>query len=184
MTRAEAIKILKAAETDRFPYEPQKLVEAFELAIASLETDEAYQLEYERTTKNDLPKYCDRNICLKNEYNNIGCEDCEVTKSQEPTTKNDLGVDIFDKAINQSDLEEWIMETFPDWCEGDVRLIMNHMDEMPSVTPQEPKTGHWITKPHVYGVTYCSECDFELKIDNTNYCPNCGAKMEVEDGND
>lgn len=43
---------------------------------------------------------------------------------------------------------------------------------------QEPKTGHWITKPHVYGVTYCSECDFELKIDNTNYCPNCGAKME------
>ena len=49
--------------------------------------------------------------------------------------------------------------------------------EMPSVTPQEPKTGHWITKPHVYGVTYCSECDFELKIDNTNYCPNCGAKM-------
>ena len=38
-------------------------------------------------------KYCDRNICLKNEYNNVGCEDCEVTKSQEPTTKNDLAVD-------------------------------------------------------------------------------------------
>ena len=57
---------------------------------------------------------------------------------KEPKTKNDLGVDKFDKAINQSDLEEWIMETFPDWCVGDVRLIMNHMDEMPSVTPQEP----------------------------------------------
>lgn len=42
---------------------------------------------------------------------------------------------------------------------------------------QEPKTGHWVTKPHVYGATYCSECDFELKIDDTNYCPNCGAKM-------
>ena len=23
---------------------------------------------------------CDRNICLKNEYNNIGCEDCVVTR--------------------------------------------------------------------------------------------------------
>ena len=57
---------------------------------------------------------------------------------KEPKTKNDLGVDKFDKAINQSDLEEWIMETFPDWCVGDVRQIMNHMDEMPSVTPQEP----------------------------------------------
>lgn len=42
---------------------------------------------------------------------------------------------------------------------------------------QEPRKGHWITRPHVYGVTYCSECDFELKIDNTNYCPNCGCKM-------
>ena len=72
-------------------------------------------LEQEPTTKNDSPKYCDRSICLKNEYNNVGCEDCEVTKSQEPTqspiidwnnchtseqldsiatTKNDLGVDL------------------------------------------------------------------------------------------
>lgn len=26
--------------------------------------------------------YCDRNICLQNEYNNIGCEDCVVTKGE------------------------------------------------------------------------------------------------------
>ena len=32
------------------------------------------------------PKYCDRKICLKNEYNGIGCDECEVTKSQEPKT--------------------------------------------------------------------------------------------------
>ena len=37
------------------------------------------------------PKYCDRNICLRNEYNNIGCDECEVTKSQEPKT------DVLDK---------------------------------------------------------------------------------------
>lgn len=37
--------------------------------------------------------------------------------------------------------------------------------------------GKWITKPLIYGVTYCSECDFELKINNTNFCPNCGADM-------
>lgn len=43
---------------------------------------------------------------------------------------------------------------------------------------QKPRKGKWISKPHVYGVTYCSECNFELKIDDTNYCPNCGAKME------
>jgi hypothetical protein len=38
-----------------------------------------------------------------------------------------------------------------------------------------------LRRPHVYGVTYCSICDFELKIDNTNYCPHCGAKMESEE---
>lgn len=42
---------------------------------------------------------------------------------------------------------------------------------------QEPRKGHWIEKPHVYGVVFCSECGFELRIDNTNYCPNCGVKM-------
>ena len=31
------------------------------------------------------PAYCDRNICLRNEYNGIGCDECEVTKSQEPS---------------------------------------------------------------------------------------------------
>ena len=46
---------------------------------------------------------------------------------------------------------------------------------------QEPRKGHWLRRPHVYGVAYCSICDFELKIDNTNYCPNCGAKMESEE---
>lgn len=45
---------------------------------------------------------------------------------------------------------------------------------------QKPKIGHWILKPHIYGVVFCSECGFELKINNTNYCPNCGAKMEDE----
>ena len=28
-------------------------------------------------------KNCDRNICISNEYNGIGCDECEVTKSRE-----------------------------------------------------------------------------------------------------
>jgi hypothetical protein len=60
--------------------------------------------------------------------------------------------------------------------------VVRGIHALPSVTPQEPKTGHWITRPHIYGVAFCSECGFELRIDNTNYCPNCGADMrEVEE---
>lgn len=50
------------------------------------------------------------------------------------------------------------------------------IDDAPTI--EERPKGEWITKHHVHGVTYCSECDFELKIDDTNFCPNCGARME------
>lgn len=55
--------------------------------------------------------------------------------------------------------------------------------QLPSVTPQ-PKTGHWITTRTFMhdGEYYCDKC----KSDSPNnekwdYCPNCGAKMEVND---
>ena len=40
----------------------------------------------------------------------------------------------FDRLINASDLTEWIVESFPDWCEGDVRSILDHIYEMPTHT--------------------------------------------------
>lgn len=56
------------------------------------------------------------------------------------------------------------------------------LSEVIKALEQEPRKGHWITRPHIYGVAFCSECGFELKINNTNYCPNCRADMrEVEE---
>ena len=48
--------------------------------------------------------------------------------------------------------------------------------ELPSVTPKE-KTAKWIYKQGIFGAVYCSKCDFELKTNNTKYCPNCGCQM-------
>lgn len=45
----------------------------------------------------------------------------------------------------------------------------------------ERKTGKWVVKPNEYGRAFCSVCDYELHINNTKYCPNCGAKMEVDE---
>lgn len=41
-------------------------------------------------------------------------------------------MDDFEKLINASDLIEWIMETYPDWCVGDVRSIVDHVKDLPS----------------------------------------------------
>lgn len=52
---------------------------------------------------------------------------------------------------------------------ADVRWLMG--------LPSAQRKGKWIHKPGIYGVVYCSECDFELHINDTPYCPNCGAEM-------
>ena len=58
---------------------------------------------------------------------------------------------------------------------------------LPSVTPQEPKTGHWM-KSNIGGAKVCSVCNAHMGLSSFKFCPNCGAKMvepqesEVEDG--
>ena len=100
-------------------------------------TDEIIKaLEQDPTTKNDSLKYCDRNICLKNEYNNIGCEDCEVTKSQKSTTKNDLGEDCVSRRAVDSLIWQYLRKETDDTI-----AFYEHFLDLPSVTPQEPR---WI----------------------------------------
>lgn len=95
----------------------------------------------------------------------------------------------FEKLINASDLIEWIMETYPDWCEGAVRGIVDHVDEMPSAQPE--RTGRWCFNTD--GQLVCSNCydiptnrillNADMIFDMTpiqkkmKFCPNCGARM-------
>lgn len=46
---------------------------------------------------------------------------------------------------------------------------------------QQPKTGHWIDVEILDSALWheCSECG-ETEFYATDYCPNCGARMEVE----
>ena len=51
--------------------------------------------------------------------------------------------------------------------------------DMPSVTPKA-KTGQWIDVGIEGLVFECSICGIKKTIES-HFCPNCGAKMEVED---
>ena len=99
---------------------------------------------------------------------------------QEPTTKNDLGVDL----VSRADVLKLMQDNWHthngDWA---MQESMDDIRALPSVTPQEPRKGHWIVEK---GGSYlgqrnacCSNCkDFYTNDWNVmNYCPNCGADM-------
>ena len=59
----------------------------------------------------------------------------------------------------------------------------HYINELPSVNPQEPRTGRWIE--HIERDDYndhediwyeCDQCHADSKK-TSNYCPNCGANM-------
>lgn len=62
--------------------------------------------------------------------------------------------------------------------------VMFFTERLPSVKPQEPKTGYWIRVDK--DKCKCDQCEVISFIGmypngDINYCPNCGAKMEREE---
>ena len=105
---------------------------------------------------------------------------------QEPTTKNDLGVDC----ISRTRAIERLKLNFPisqgaDNSRDRHRYMQALADlqaikELPPVTPQEPKTGHWIKGYTFPDGAYwkCDKCNELIKVKiPMHYCNNCGAKM-------
>ena len=53
-------------------------------------------------------------------------------------------------------------------------------DEIPAADVEPVRHGHWIDNKHT-DTAICSECK-RVFTDETNYCPNCGAKMDGGEG--
>ena len=58
------------------------------------------------------------------------------------------------------------------------REMLNEIDNLPSIE-LERKTGYWIDTDNYYQRWKCSECGCHTRDSEPNYCPNCGAKMEM-----
>jgi len=57
--------------------------------------------------------------------------------------------------------------------------VVNLIDEAPTIEAEPVRHGKWIEYPIAYGMNQCSECGV-LRFGESNYCPNCGARMDAE----
>ena len=129
--------------------------------------------------------------CISPKYLRQELEQLALDQRQwngEPTTKNDLGVDCISRAQVQTEIEmnayrytlakerggagrvEWHSHLID--IDDAVDIIRN----LPSVTPQEPKTGYWIDK--IKNSAVCSCCNKNNTLYG-DFCKWCGAKMIV-----
>lgn len=60
--------------------------------------------------------------------------------------------------------------------------VLDIISEQPVANVQEVRHGKWIEKPYLLGTSnFCSLClqNFGMPHGKFNFCPNCGAKMEL-----
>lgn len=91
-----------------------------------------------------------------------------------------LEQELCDDAISR----QAVMDCFKKWQPYMATRLFDFEKELsalPSVTPQQ-RTGRWITSHIPESVLCeCSVCGFACGAYSFNYCPNYGAKMEVQE---
>lgn len=88
--------------------------------------------------------------------------------------------------IYKQDALDAIMEYCPDddgsvSKDGDIRELLDDVEDLPSTE----RTGYWNMHSDYADRLICSECGAQFdcwhwESKQMHYCPNCGAKMEVE----
>lgn len=71
-------------------------------------------------------------------------------------------------------------------CDGDykeaLKMVLGKIEDAPTVDAEPVRHGRWLKNGDRY--CECSVCHHEGNTSGAdNYCPNCGAKMDVETGN-
>lgn len=85
-------------------------------------------------------------------------------------------------------VEDYANPDIQPWYIIGFREVINALKNEPTADVQEVKHGHWIERikirkdEEVRLVHWqCSLCGCFLGTNTANYCPHCGAKMDLED---
>lgn len=86
---------------------------------------------------------------------------------------------------NQEELKQMLKEMIDDGASIEVHLIgllASIATSLAAIADSKKKTGKWKKLEFGYKCSECSLCTNKKGILFYRYCPNCGAEMEVKDG--
>lgn len=123
--------------------------------------------------------------CIPCEY--FPCGEIKAIQALPPSqpnlqpTCNNLATDAISRQAAIDTSLEFFVEFLGGAFEENLqKKLIERINTLPSAQP-ERKTGKWITQQ--FGSwAECSECHelYDIPISLSNFCPNCGAKMEEE----
>ena len=157
--------------------------------------------------------------CLKRETsgtdfdcNNSNCDECSLCYEQGNMGEQKEALDMAIKALERQPCEDVISRAEAEAIFRNARSKLNPSDYktadefntrdlmllnaeqfihlLPSVRPQEPKTGHWVKVTNGRDGHECDLCheyapSYQSGEEHlTNYCPNCGAKIVEPQGSE
>lgn len=200
MTYDEMIDTLKGLVFDTFDRITAKERKAIDMALKLLEQEpcedwcdipaDEMTLEQARQAVKDLRKK------LAEYLEQEPCEDAELDFVQSHK-KIPVNLEPYDDTISRQAVldkikeicfsreQEWVDFRVSQGSNGQRDLIINFIEDLPSVNSQ-PKTGHWISDDRDDFLWKCSNCNHnsgylgnKFSKPKYNFCPNCGAKMEI-----
>ena len=157
-----------------------------------MDLDEAIQHCEEVASKQDM--LCEISVTEKAKENNSKCaaEHRQLAEwlKELKAYKENICVDVVSRKQVEIELEKWIIYGEYKYTNA-TKYLFDRIKRLPSVQPQQ-RTGQWIPEEndaimidyHPFFENYrCSEClhVYEDSKPLNKYCPNCGAKMEVEE---
>lgn len=173
MTREEAAKVIENRFSIMDYCESEKLGEALDMAIEALKAEPCEDC---RKAEEIMQTLCDYGCEMKiqdaiSQVLETECTKCEDAVSREAALKA-LG-----ELPHEYKTKEQRART------GGIAACQTIVGELPPITPK-PRTGHWIMTSDYLTTAYgsidyvkCSCCG-EDSLEEGNYCPNCGTKLE------
>lgn len=136
-------------------------------------------------TREEAIETLKENFCAMCAYGSQSMMSCDIRGCDNRDAIKALEKEPCEDCISRQAVEEitWEMPNYTDALNV-LTEVRDKVRVLPSVTPQQ-KVGKWIRVDK--DKLKCSECEIihfiaqYTRSANINYCPNCGAKMEVEE---